>query len=418
MIQVTSFLIFIVTLNIDSARARPLLLKVGEPQFIPAARMSPVIVPKGGFLKVVDQGARLKVWAKKPGSGTLRIGSQALPLVAMDASVFNCTQIFQELVEMFQGLELRPAPLEPEVTGELWRLRDWQMITTMAQKHQCPFRFNAQVPKELEPKVEKWLHGELAKKIALFKITLSPTPTLELGDRLSKEQQRKLALWGLQVMQRKGKELAPLLRIEMLIAEISKTQSRNLGLEWQDGQSVQLLPKAQFNGTLEQLIRFLGANGNARTMAEPSLTVRSGDQAEFVSGGEIPIRQVTLRRQQVSWKPYGLTLRVKPELINSERSLAQIESEISAPDFSQEVDGVPSMRRHRFSSQVNVEVGQWIALNTLRRNDSGQDRSGLVLGMNLPILHPLFGRTSKGSSHQQSFTFLRITHAQENSHDQ
>ena len=79
-------------------------------------------------------------------------------------------------------------------------------------------------------------------------------------------------------------------------------------------------------------------NGLVRTLAEPNLTAISGEQADFLAGGEYPVPvgyddgQIT-----VEFKQYGVALSFRPIVMSENRISLQIKSEVSEISSDQTV---------------------------------------------------------------------------------
>lgn len=84
-------------------------------------------------------------------------------------------------------------------------------------------------------------------------------------------------------------------------------------------------------GMLEALER----DGMIKILAEPNLTALSGEQAEFLAGGEFP---VVVPQQQgmntIEFKPYGVALKFTPYVLSPNRIRIQVNPEVS--ELSQE----------------------------------------------------------------------------------
>src|SRR5687767_4585877 len=53
-------------------------------------------------------------------------------------------------------------------------------------------------------------------------------------------------------------------------------------------------------------------DGYGRLLAQPKLVCASGENAEFLAGGEVPIPLITNNQFTVEYKEYGVVLRLKP----------------------------------------------------------------------------------------------------------
>ena len=59
--------------------------------------------------------------------------------------------------------------------------------------------------------------------------------------------------------------------------------------------------------------QFLESHGIGHVLASPNLICRSGKEAEFLAGGEIPLKIINIKMQDVVWKKYGILLKIQPQ---------------------------------------------------------------------------------------------------------
>ncbi|WP_194755930.1 pilus assembly protein N-terminal domain-containing protein [Aliidiomarina indica] len=171
-----------------------------------------------------------------------------------------------------------------------------------------------------------------------------------------------------------------MLELEVYVVELSQRFLRNTGIAW-DG-SMQgprfrilsdLFGHAELGplhnefpatsarqrgylgwaGSLESTLQLLQERGEGRVLAKPRLRVESGAAADFLVGGELPIPQVNAQGlTDVTFKPYGIRLQIAPTLLSSGWIRTEIASEVSQPDSSVAVQGIPGLRSRRASTQV------------------------------------------------------------------
>jgi pilus assembly protein CpaC len=146
--------------------------------------------------------------------------------------------------------------------------------------------------------------------------------------------------------------------------------------------------------------------GVMRTLAEPSLTAISGQQAKFYVGGTFRMAsqqdisnngRVTRSSESVD---YGITLNFKPVVLSPGRISLAIDTEVSEPTFEGSLvsganAGTPGLtylglRKRTASTTIELPSGGSIVIGGLVRDDIRQATSGLPALMKLPILGTLF----------------------------
>jgi pilus assembly protein CpaC len=143
------------------------------------------------------------------------------------------------------------------------------------------------------------------------------------------------------------------------------------------------------------------AQGLARILAEPNLTTVSGQQAEFLSGGEFPVPVPDDDGNvSIEFKTFGINLNFLPIVLDNDLislkvnvSVSQLTDEagvvVGASDVSS-VTAVPSLSTRGADSTVEVPSGQTIAIAGLL-SENTQSSGGRYPGLGgLPLLGTLF----------------------------
>ena len=87
---------------------------------------------------------------------------------------------------------------------------------------------------------------------------------------------------------------------------------------------------------LDAAIRLLKNEGAFRSLAQPNLVTREGQQASFLAGGEFPFPVIQGGQSQavtIVWKEFGVRLNFTPTITNSGNIRLQVEPEVSSLDF-------------------------------------------------------------------------------------
>src|SRR2546430_2030108 len=108
-------------------------------------------------------------------------------------------------------------------------------------------------------------------------------------------------------------------------------------------------------------------NGAVRVLSQPRLVCASGEKAQFVAGGEIPIVMVTQSQSSVEFKKFGILLDITPTADRSGNIAAEIHAEVSDVDRSIGVRAngfdMPGLRVREVKTSVTVKDGQTIILS-------------------------------------------------------
>ena len=151
--------------------------------------------------------------------------------------------------------------------------------------------------------------------------------------------------------------------------------------------------------------------GVMRTLAEPSLTAISGEEARFYVGGEfrLPTAQ-TVETDETTGQPtvsrtiseveYGIRLNFRPVVLSPGRISLRVETEVSEPTFEGSAtsignSGIPGLtalgiRRREATTSVELPSGGSIVIAGLVKDDIRQAVSGLPGLSKIPIFGTLF----------------------------
>lgn len=135
--------------------------------------------------------------------------------------------------------------------------------------------------------------------------------------------------------------------------------------------------------------------GEGRLLAQPKLLCASGQSAEFLAGGEVPLPLVTSTSVGVDYKPYGIALRIQPVADRDGNIRTVIEAEVSELDRTVAVavgpeNSVPGFRNRKVKTSVTVKSGETIVLSGVFSRDQQKSVSKVPVLGHIPIVGELF----------------------------
>lgn len=217
-------------------------------------------------------------------------------------------------------------------------------------------------------------------------------------------------------------EPEPVVKVALEFLELDGALSRNVGLRWPDaiqfsgagnaGSQVSGLNFSVAFASTQGWIQHLVREGWGRILAKPDLYVRLGEEALFHSGGEMPVANSSENfgriHRNIQWKPYGLTVKVRPKSVDYLHISSDIDVEISEVSQSRAVDGVPGLTKRSLNTKMQSEEGQTVILSGLVRQAEAEERATLPVLGSIPFLGPLlFG--SKNETSQETEVFMAVT---------
>ena len=125
-----------------------------------------------------------------------------------------------------------------------------------------------------------------------------------------------------------------------------------------------------------------------------------------MAGGEFPIKLTSFGSSGVTWKNYGVLLKVKPLADSTGRMSIEIETEVSALDDANKVDGIPGLLTNRMKTHFDLSTSRTIALSGLIKNDLSRQTSGLPGLSSIPILGSLFSSTDFKDNQSELVIFV------------
>jgi pilus assembly protein CpaC len=157
-----------------------------------------------------------------------------------------------------------------------------------------------------------------------------------------------------------------------------------VGGDWNDGSS-----------HVDATVQALEQAGVFRTLAEPTLTAISGEQASFLAGGEFPVPVGASDGDiTIEFKPFGVALSFVPVVLSEGRISLRIKTEVSelSQDGALELfnTSVPSLKVRRAETTLELPSGGAVVMAGLIQDDVRQSISGLPGLKKLPILGSLF----------------------------
>ena len=146
---------------------------------------------------------------------------------------------------------------------------------------------------------------------------------------------------------------------------------------------------------INTVVDALNTEGLISILAEPNLTAVSGEQANFLAGGEYPIPVPDSDgRVTITYKQFGVQLAFKPVLTGENHISLKVAPEVSQLSNNNAVNlngfFVPSLTTRRAATTVELGSGQSFVIAGLLQQNMQQDFSKMPGLGELPILGPLF----------------------------
>lgn len=231
-------------------------------------------------------------------------------------------------------------------------------------------------------------------------------------------------LWAAAPVFAAAPDQPPLISISADIVEISGSMNRAEGFNWGPFQTGINFAEGSIPGlihigdfarqtALQTSLQMMETEGKAQTLSNPKVIVQSGQQANFVVGGEQPYPVVNVQGVGVDFKKIATILNAAVSVDPNKKDmiLAQFQLEVSNPNFSQtvQVGGsvVPSITTRQIQTSVEVRSGETLVIGGLKTSSKNITKTRVPYLGRIPLLGLLFTQTT--IQEQQSTLFLFIT---------
>ncbi|GGC87497.1 type II secretion system protein GspD [Undibacterium terreum] len=207
--------------------------------------------------------------------------------------------------------------------------------------------------------------------------------------------------------------------IEMTVAEVTLTDSLNLGVEWalnngsssahviggtlgNLGLATGGLSFSLVNGNVKAALNALAGNKRAQILSSPRIMARNGETATISVGQQVPIltsQQTTGTTipgvpgvtQTIQYKDTGIILKVKPVIHAGGRIDVDVSQEVSsAGTTTTGVSSSPTFSNRKIDTKLSIQDGATVLLAGLISGNNTRNNNGVPLAKDIPILGALF----------------------------
>lgn len=376
--------------------AESLVLKIGEDYRLPIPSNHRVWVQNRKLLGITTRGGFVVLNGLNEGQTTLQVGTKGYQVQVIQPLKKNLLQNFEKELRHVLGLKIQIKKYQVSVSGKLYRWEDWLLLAKVSEDSGVSYLMNADIPPSLQTKaLAYWQQQMTDAGLAPLPVHFSrPLQARSAVDpQFFSKYEEILGPFGVLLEKDvQALDIAPVVKVQITVAEVRRDFAQKYGLQWPASYSARLLSNGQRE--FEEAVLTAHAfeqQGRGKILASPNLICRSGKEAEFLAGGEFPIKVSGFKTQDVVWKKYGILLKVKPKADSSGRMSIAIETEVSTIDASRTVEGIPGLLTNRISSHFDLSRSQTIVLSGLLKNEEGKSTEGLPGLSRIPVLGALFG---------------------------
>ena len=171
------------------------------------------------------------------------------------------------------------------------------------------------------------------------------------------------------------------------------------------------LAASNHNINTQTLFEFLEQHNLGKVLAEPRLLANSGEKAEFLDGGEIPIVVAQALNTSIVFKQFGASVIFVPTVVGKDDIELNVKPEVSEPSAGLGVNlfgfSVPGFVTRRASTDVRMKNNQTLIIAGLLLDTKNSDVSKTPYLGDIPVVGRLFKNTHY--NHQQTDLVMSVT---------
>ena len=226
-----------------------------------------------------------------------------------------------------------------------------------------------------------------------------------------------------------------MVNLSALVIDISGKDARDLGFKYGVAKEISLdggVPKITFGTAgdfyggmdwqdythhpfqnVDFMIQALASQNKIKVLSRPNITTMSGEEAEILIGGELPIPTQKDGEISVEWKPYGIKLKIKPQVDQESKITSKVEAEVSGIDASVSIPTsagkIPGLISRKASTMLSVPDGQTMAIGGLMNSDESKVITKVPILGDIPIIGEFFKHTSTSKDKRELMILITPT---------
>lgn len=146
--------------------------------------------------------------------------------------------------------------------------------------------------------------------------------------------------------------------------------------------------------------------GLAKLISQPKVTAQNNAPAVITQGLRFPVQTVANNTVSIQFQNAALTLTVTPQITYEGNIVLDLKVENNSPDFSREVNGVPSIRTSESTTRVLISDGGTTVIGGILIDEESNSENRVPGLASLPIVGNLFRSTSVARTTQEVLFFV------------
>ena len=360
--------------------------------------------PSGEALLLKGIGAGetdLWVWKKDGATEIRRIEVSALPGRKGKTEPLFPARLSAAL-DLLQETEIIASSAGVVLRGEIHQQAEANRVATLKRGFPNEVRdettLSATLSESLKSQVAEWISQRSTQsKLLVTHDGGRPLVTGSIEDpstRATLEKELLARFPSVEVVLDSLPDSAPTIHFRVFLLELKKSRFGSFGLTWpafQEGAFRVTRWGIEEALQLDLLLQTLEGEGSARILSNPELSVRAPGEAELFAGGEVPIASRTRFGSNITFRPYGLSLKLNVTHASGDRVRLEVATEVSHLDLAIGSGDIPGFQSNRMRTQVDARFKEPLLLSGLLQQGVRENAKGLPWLRQIPILGSLFG---------------------------
>lgn len=178
------------------------------------------------------------------------------------------------------------------------------------------------------------------------------------------------------------------------------------GMDWHDSAT------RNFQN-INVMIQALATQNKVKVLSRPNITTMSGEEAQVLIGGELPVPTSKDGEISVEWKEYGINLKIKPMVDKDNKITSKIEAEVSGIDntvsIATSAGTIPGLISRKASTTLSVPDGQTMAIGGLMNNQESKVITKFPILGDIPVIGEFFKHTSTSKERRELMILITPT---------
>jgi type IV pilus assembly protein PilQ len=146
--------------------------------------------------------------------------------------------------------------------------------------------------------------------------------------------------------------------------------------------------------------------GQLRIISAPKIITQNNKAAEIKQGVTFPVQVVANNTITVQFKDAVLNLQVTPQITSADTIILDIEINNDTIDFTNAVNGIPSIQTQAATTQILVDDGSTTVVGGVFVNTTDERQQYVPLLHRIPLLGYLFKNKTTSSENRELLIFL------------